>query len=303
MLPTMNRKTLKNVLLLAAPHTWTASVIPALFSVALGRNIAGGVRADMAICTALAAVSMQSAVNAFDDYSDFKKGTDTPENSPDAYDAVLVYGMTPQAALLSGVFFALIAAAAGLYAVIHCGLIPLIIGAVGGITVLCYTFGKVPLSYLPLGELVSGFVMGGLIPLAGSYMQSGELHWEVLLYALPVMIGIALIMFTNNACDISRDTAAGRKTLCCILGGRRTEKWYRALLLIWAGTPVLILTVLGNVQQLSVYILAMPAAGPMFIKQFRRRPCPETRAAAMNGITTLNTIMGLAYMFAAAMGG
>lgn len=299
----MDKKTLKNALLLAAPHTWTASVIPALFSAALGRHFAGGVRVDIAICTALVAVSMQSAVNAFDDYSDFKKGTDTPENSPDAYDAVLVYGMKPQDALLSGASFLLIAAAAGAYAVMHCGVIPLILGMVGGITVLCYAFGKIPLSYLPLGELVSGFVMGGLIPLAGSYMQCGALHWEALLYSLPVMIGIALIMFTNNACDIPRDTAAGRKTLCCILGESKAGKGYRALLLIWAGTPVLILAVLGNAQQLSIYLLSLPAAWPMLTRQRGRRLGPETRKDAMGGITTLNTMMGLGYLFAVAMGG
>lgn len=299
----MDKKNLKNALLLAAPHTWAASVIPSLLSVALGRNLAGSVRTDMAICTALAAIAMQSAVNAFDDYSDFIKGTDTPENSPDAFDAVLVHGMRPRDALLSGIFFMLTAAAAGAYAVVHCGLIPLIIGLVGGIAVLSYAFGKVPLSYLPLGELVSGLVMGGLIPLAGSYMQSGELHWEVLIYSLPGMIGIALIMFTNNACDISRDTAAGRKTLCCILGERRAEKGYKALLLIWAGAPVPILAALGKAPQLSTYILAMLAAGPTFIRQLRLRPCPQTRTTAMNGITTLNTMMGLGYLFAVAIGG
>ena len=44
----------------------------------------------MTVCLFLIVLLMQSAVNAFDDYADFVKGTDTIENSPDAQDAVIV---------------------------------------------------------------------------------------------------------------------------------------------------------------------------------------------------------------------
>lgn len=299
----MTKEKLKNIVLLAAPHTWAASVIPALFSAALCHSIAGTVKLDMVFCTLAVAVLMQSAVNAFDDYSDYKNGTDTAGNSPAAYDAVIVYGMAPKEALRSGIVFLLIAALAGTYAVLRCGIVPLLIGLAGGTAVLCYSFGPVPLARLPLGELVSGFVMGGLIPLAGSYMQLGVLRLDVLLYSLPVMLGVALIMFTNNACDIRRDAEAGRVTACCLLGEKRVAGLYRLLLTGWALAPALILAALGNYRQLCVYLFSLFSAFAPLAKQLHLGLNAETRLAAMSGINTLNIILGFNYMLALAIGG
>ena len=41
-----------------------------------------------------------------------------------------------------------------------------IIALIGAMFVIVYSAGKSPVSYLPLGEIISGFVMGGMIPLA-----------------------------------------------------------------------------------------------------------------------------------------
>lgn len=122
----------------------------------------------MTVCLFLIVLLMQSAVNAFDDYADFVKGTDTIENSPDAQDAVIVYGMDPCAALRSGIAFLLAALLPAAYVVYARGVVPLVIGMIGGVVLLCYAFGPAPICYLPLGELFCGFVMGGLIPQAGS---------------------------------------------------------------------------------------------------------------------------------------
>ena len=76
-------------------------------------------------------ILMQSAVNAFDDYSDFVKGTDTLENSPEAYDAVIVYGLNPKTARNLGFLFLIIALIPAIYVVKVCGVVPLVIGLIG----------------------------------------------------------------------------------------------------------------------------------------------------------------------------
>ena len=85
------RLSLLMALRLAAPHTWAASLIPALLGAALTDAAGLSVDTGMLLCLTAACVFMQAAANTFNDYSDFVKGTDTLENSPDATDAVLVY--------------------------------------------------------------------------------------------------------------------------------------------------------------------------------------------------------------------
>ena len=84
------RLRLKDVINLAAPHTWPGSVAPAMIGLAISYHRLSYIDPLMAACYFIIVILMQSAVNAFDDYADFVKGTDTLENSPDAYDAVIV---------------------------------------------------------------------------------------------------------------------------------------------------------------------------------------------------------------------
>lgn len=282
---------------LAAPHTWAASVIPALLGAALAAASGVNIHNGMLLCLTAVCVFMQSAVNTFNDYSDYIKGTDSLENSPDPSDAVLVYDKpAPRRVLMLGFAYLLLAAAAGFPAVLHAGWRPLAIGAAGAFAVLFYSFGKKPLSYLPLGELCSGFVMGGLIPLAVYGVLTGSFDLRVLLFSLPVMLGVALIMFTNNACDIRRDMAAGRRTFPVLLGRKRLKKIYKMALALWLLLPVPFL--LSGPGTPLVYLLALLPASGLFALQFRLPLGPECRGQAMSGIVSLNVMLGLGYIAA-----
>ena len=109
------------MLRLAAPHTWAASVMPALLGTVLAAR--EGVSEPL-MCLLLTAVCvlMQSAVNTFNDYSDFIKGTDTLENSPDADDAVMVHDRpSPRRVLILGFAFLLAAALCAVPALLRAG--------------------------------------------------------------------------------------------------------------------------------------------------------------------------------------
>ncbi|MBR3040907.1 MAG: prenyltransferase [Lachnospiraceae bacterium] len=299
----MKRKPfLLDVLNLAAPQTWTGSITPAMVSLALSYDRTGKIDVVMALCTFAVVLFMQSAVNAFDDYADFVKGTDTLENSPDAQDAVIVYGMKPKAALFTGIAFLFIAALPATYIVYTCGIVPLIIGLIGAVVLTFYAFGPFPICYLPLGELFCGFVMGGLIPLVGVFIQSKELDYFVLFQAIPPIMGMSVNMFSNNGCDIARDLPAGRKTLACLIGQKRTDTLYRILLVLWVFSPIIILSVQMKWISVMVYALALLAFIHLVVKQFKRQLGPEERGDVMNGATTLVSLVGLAYSVAIIMG-
>ena len=113
------------------------------------------------------------------------------------------------------------------------GFVPLVIALMGALFVVLYSAGKSPISYLPLGEVVSGVVMGGLIPLAVYLVLTGELDFTILLLSIPTILGVGLIMFTNNTCDIERDIPSGRKTLSVVLGRTNSRALYRLLVIVW----------------------------------------------------------------------
>lgn len=107
-------------------------------------------------CLLLAvAVFAQSAVNTLNDWADYRAGTDTVENSDDPTDAVLVYNNpNPRSVLMLGLAYMAVALVCGIICVLWSGsAIPLIIGAVGALFIVCYSSGKLPISYFPLASL------------------------------------------------------------------------------------------------------------------------------------------------------
>ncbi len=290
---TVGRLSLRMALRLAAPQTWSASVTPALWAGAAARE-RGAVPLPLLLCLTGVCVLMQSAVNTLNDYSDFLSGTDTADNCPDPEEAVLLYDRpAPRRVLFLGLGFLLAAALLGVPALLRAGWRPLAVGAVGALAVLGYAFGA---HRLPLGELVSGFVMGGLIPLGVFGTLTGDFSLRLLPRALPLMLGIALIMLTNNGCDREKDLGAGRRTLPVRLGGARTARLYRALLALWALLP---LTFPGRV----FYLLALVPALPPLVRQARLTLSQETRGQAMSGVVSLQLLLALACTAALLFGG
>ena len=162
-----NRFTINMAVNLAAPHTWPASIVPVAIAASLA--IATGYRISATLTIALLGICilMQSSVNTLNDYYDYVKGTDSSDDDVDPTDAVLIYNnVNPTCALVYAIALLVSAFILGGYVIYHAGLIPLAIGVIGAVFVVLYSAGKTPISYLPLGEAVSGIVMGGLIPLA-----------------------------------------------------------------------------------------------------------------------------------------
>lgn len=151
---------------------------------------------------------------------------------------------------------------------------------------ICYTFGPMPLSRLPLGELFSGVTMGFGIFFLAVFVQQPDLlmssqitgvtlgvrlQWlEVLktaLLSLPLMALIANIMLANNLCDYEQDLNNHRYTLVHYMGVTKGVGLYTFLNLLawgmwlcypllglmprWAWLGLLLLAL--NVKQLKIF--------------------------------------------------
>ena len=117
----------------------------------------------------------------------------------------------------------------------------IVILLVGGICFLCgvlYTYGPVPISRHPLGEVISGIFYGLLIPFILFYINTPEgtillinINFETISLELKVVPIITLllisiipfcttanIMLANNICDLEKDIAVKRHTLPYFIG-------------------------------------------------------------------------------------
>ena len=293
-----NHLTAKTALQLAAPHTWIASIGPVLFGILFCKLEKYPLSIWKSIILVLTCIFMQSSVNTFNDYVDYIKSNDSEKDNVEESDAVLVYNpINPKEVIILGIIYLIVAMILGVIACMQSGFLPLAIGAIGGIVIVLYSGGPLPISYLPIGEFVSGFVMGILIPLGVAAVSDGKFHGEVLLYALPLMVGISLIMMTNNGCDIEKDLLSKRCTLAVLLGRKKIKNLYHVLIVIW----------LLLISSISVYLLGTvgyitPVLIVLGYKCFKSLMQSELSASKrieqMKNIVKANIIVNIAYFAA-----
>ena len=289
------RLTPRMALQLAAPHTWPAALLPSLVAVGAAAATTGTVSVVMACVLMIICVLMQAAVNTFNDYYDYVKGADSADDNVDPTDAVLVYNnVNPRAALALAIGFLVVAFALGAYVIWVAGWIPLAIGVVGAAFVVLYSAGKTPVSYLPIGEVVSGGVMGGLIPLACYQALTGTFDVRALLWAVPTIIGVGLIMLTNNTCDIEKDVEAGRRTLPVLLGRAGARKLYHGAVVVWLLAIIVLLAVFFP-NGLIVVPFMLLAAYPLVGALMKNPLVPASRIGAMAQICSVNVALGAFY--------
>ncbi|HFI0343166.1 TPA: 1,4-dihydroxy-2-naphthoate polyprenyltransferase [Streptococcus suis] len=111
-----------------------------------------------------------------------------------------------------------------------------------------YTFGPIPLSRMPLGEVFSGVTMGfGIFFLAvfiqdpaglltsqvSSQWMTLQFSWtkiiDIIFMSLPLVALIANIMLANNTCDLEEDIRNHRYTLVYYIGKKNALKLYFVL--------------------------------------------------------------------------
>lgn len=156
---------------------------------------------------------------------------DTKEN-----DQILAFGRK-QALLIIYVLFG-ISAAFGLYLAWLTDLVVLVTGGICFLFGVFYTYGPLPVSRIPLGEVISGFFYGVIIPFILMYINSPKgtfltygLSLEtvslsvqvipvltLLLFAVTPFAVTANIMLANNICDLEKDIAVKRHTLPYYIG-------------------------------------------------------------------------------------
>ena len=148
------------------------------------------------------------------------------------------YGLTiQQTKTIIGILLT-VSIMAGLFLVYLTDIFILIIGVFSVAVGVLYSFGPLPISRTPFGEIFSGFFMGALIFFVTVYIQIFDFGFFIINYAeqrvfinihiieilviclvsIPLICGIANIMLANNICDIEEDINNKRYTLPYYIG-------------------------------------------------------------------------------------
>lgn len=276
---------------LAAPHTWPAAVLPVLLGAALSCALGFGLRPWLLLCTLAVGVLLQSAVNTLNDWADFVSGLDSPENCTDATDAALIYECSsPRAALALGLALALGAAVCGGVLTALRGPVMLVYGGLGLAGILLYVLPGVSFSALPLGELLSGGVMGGVLTCASFHAQAGRFDPRLCWLCLPAVLTVGCIMLVNNTADIEKDRAGGRRTLPVCLGRPGAQRLLRSALVLAALGVGLILTAGFPAGAAALPVTASALVlDPQVRGLFTAPVTPERRGPAMKGVLSAHT--------------
>ncbi|MGL6218620.1 MAG: UbiA family prenyltransferase [Lacrimispora sphenoides] len=141
----------------------------------------------------------------------------------------------------------------------------LVVLLLGGLCFLCgvfYTWGPVPISRLPLGEIFSGLFYGLFIPFLMLYMNMPSetfltlsVDWHAIRFVLNIAPALSLllvsagpicatanIMLANNICDLEKDITVGRYTLPYFFGKNALGVFaglYYMTYLTWAASVAL----------------------------------------------------------------
>lgn len=267
----------------------------------------------------LSLLSFDMATTAINNYYDYKKASRKHGYGYEVHNAIVNYNMNPAAVLAIIIVLLVIAIGAGLMLFLETGWLILLLGGLSFAVGILYSFGPIPISRMPLGEIFSGLFMGFVIMFVSAFIHAGDRLAsltlvggtvtlqvqlvEVLLIffaSIPAVLGIANIMLANNICDLEEDIENKRYTLPVYIGRPHALKLFRFLYYA-AYVDILVLLVLGVSPILLVLTLLTLIPLSKNIRKFTEKPSKQfTFALAVQNFIIMNmariAIFGIAVL-------
>ncbi|AIQ14949.1 1,4-dihydroxy-2-naphthoate polyprenyltransferase [Paenibacillus durus] len=193
-------------------------------------------------------LSFDMATTAINNYYDFKKASRTHGYGYETHNPIVRRKLKESAVVGTIILLLLLAAGCGLLLVARTNLLLLVLGGLSFLIGILYSFGPIPISRMPLGELFSGLFMGFVIIFISAFihtdgtlalltLERGWVHVHLNLvetiylfwFSVPAIVCIANIMLANNICDIEEDIENRRYTLPVHIGKERALILFRLL--------------------------------------------------------------------------
>lgn len=182
-----------------------------------------------------------------------------------------------------------------------------------------YTFGPIPLSRMPLGEVFSGLTMGfgivflivyvnaydqGIIDFIWqgqfiSFQADLRLLLEIALVSAPCIFTIAGVMLANNLCDLKEDISNQRYTLPFYLGRQRSINLFNTLYIL-SFISILLAVYLQLMPIIALFSLVAILPVYQNVRQFNRKQVKsETFVLSIKNLVLVNgaivTMLGISF--------
>ena len=256
-------------------------------------------------------VIFDMTVTALNNYFDYKRAEKKHGYNYEIHNSIVQYGLKTSTVKATIAVMVTISAALGLLLVYRTNLITLVLGGLCFFIGFAYSYGPIPISRTPFGEIFSGLTMGLGIPFITYYVNvydSNVLNLSlvgrgltvsmdiyqlagIVLVSLPAVFGIANIMLANNICDIEDDLPNKRYTLPIVVG---REKAITLLKILFALAYVAIVgaVVLGVLPLYSLLALLTIIPLSKNVKMFVANPTKkDTFGAIVGSFVMLNVAL------------
>lgn len=302
--------TMSSFLKLVEIQTKVASMIPFFLGTvyALYRFDNFNLKNFIIMFISLLAVDM--GTTAVNNYMDYRKAIKKHGYNYEKHNAIVKYELKESVVVATIAILFLIAVVFGILLYINTNLIVLILGVISFAASVLYSYGPIPISHMPLGEIFSGLFMGFIIVFISIYIHiydsnviffsyaNGILNLGInlkeivfiFLLCIPAIIGIGNIMLANNTCDIDDDVVNKRYTLPIFIGKERALKLFKTLYYI-AYLDVIVLVILRITPIVSVISLLTFIPVSRNIKMFfQKQTKRDTFVLAVKNFVILNLI-------------
>lgn len=214
-----------------------------------------------------------------------------------------------------------IATLLGLLLMSRTNLVVGLIGVVSFLVGIFYTFGPIPISRMPLGEIFSGFFMGFVIPFLATYIHvwnrgvvnlginGPQMNFsfniievlKIFIMAIPLIGAIANIMLANNICDLEQDIINKRFTVVYYLGKRQALNLFGYL--YWIGYSAIVIgAFLGILPLASLIVLFTLPIVLKHVRLFRRHAVKsETFVLAVKNFLVISMSYSIAFIIQIAL--
>jgi len=264
-------------------------------------------------------ISIDMATTALNNFMDYKKAIKEHGYGYEEHNAMVKFNIKEKTALSIIIGLILIAIIFGILLVFRTSIVVLFLGAISFLVAVSYSFGPIPISRTPFGEVFSGGFMGFLIPLLAILIQSPineimdiKVSLEVLsislafiefgiifILAIPTTLCIGNIMLGNNICDIEEDIENKRYTLPIYIGKEKSLLiWERLYYISYSSIILLAILGINPLTSLLVLLTYKPVKENINIfmnKQTKKDTfvCSVKNFALINGSYLITIALGL----------
>ncbi len=196
----------------------------------------------------------------------------------------------------------------GLFLVSRVGVVLLLFGAFSFFVGIFYTYGPIPISRMPLGEIVSGFMMGFVIVYLSIYIHNPELlvldmlggdlfmsvalieSLVIFLVSAPFICLISNLMLANNICDLEQDLRNNRFLLPYYMGRKKSLRLFQGVYYL-----LFVLIIVAVVLQILPWIslatlLIFPVVQKHISLFMNRQVKEETFVVAVKNLIIVSTV-------------